>query len=390
MKKSVCTCAIILLVLTGCNVQTGKTPITSQQGGQPPVVSTVVPSEPPVSLTEVNFITGTTGFGITAGGIFHSSDAGQSWQEVYHTDGVQLLHLFFQGAQTGFVTAVQTCSPTTNCVSKPLLLMTVDGAKTWQQISPQLPADARELWYRHSMVFPSPQTGYAVLGFPVEGGRGDPRWAVLETEMLVTKDGGQTWDLSQLPPGDQATGGISFPSPDHGFITALIGHDYGVLATTDGGQSWRVAFKGGGTPLYAVQFLSEQDGYAAGGWTSKFNLSPRQLVLVTHDGGATWTEIYNHDELHGAPIVALQFSSPSVGWALTGMENLGASLSHPQPLLFTQDGGKNWTETKELGLNLDSVGESAWILQREGSEHGAVTLRHTTDGGLSWTLIQPK
>ena len=73
---------------------------------------------------------------------------------------------------------------------------------------------------------------------------------------------------------------VSFADARHGWA---VGHWGAILATTDGGETWRIQRMATAEdrPLFAVHFFDTQHGVAVGLWS---------LVLTTADGGKTWVE----------------------------------------------------------------------------------------------------
>ncbi len=107
---------------------------------------------------------------------------------------------------------------------------------------------------------------------------GDRAVAVGERgHILVSDDDGRTW--RQVPSPTRATlTAVSFADARHGWA---VGHDNTVLATADGGESWRLQYPPGprDISLLAVHFTDARRGIAAGAYAAFF---------TTADGGLTW------------------------------------------------------------------------------------------------------
>jgi photosystem II stability/assembly factor-like uncharacterized protein len=106
-------------------------------------------------------------------------------------------------------------------------------------------------------------------------------WLVGEGGLvLTTGDGGRSWQppLSPLPAAAAACdlGAVEFLG-DHVWITGAPGTL--VFHSTDGGRTWRSAHTRQTTPLHALTFVNEQTGWAVGALG---------CILATIDGGATW------------------------------------------------------------------------------------------------------
>jgi photosystem II stability/assembly factor-like uncharacterized protein len=189
---------------------------------------------------------------------------------------------------------------------------------------------------------------------------------------------------------------MSFLSPEEGFVTGWTADRSQVLATRDGGQTWQPIYDGDREFfLFAVHFLDRQQGFAAGGvsWYPDVR-GGMQIVLATEDCGVNWDVVYRRDHPingGGLPITRLRFSTPTVGWAATGgCYKMGMNGPCGGLPLFTSDGGHTWTVTGYMTMRFASVGTSAWIAGNPFPGHlGSFSLARTTDAGASWTAYPP-
>lgn len=96
--------------------------------------------------------------------------------------------------------------------------------------------------------------------------------------VLVSSDGGRTWEQKRVPARVLLTG-VYLLDADLGWA---VGHDAIILRTRDGGTSWeRVhAAPEEERPLLDVWFRDENHGFAIGAYG---------FFLVSDDGGTTWT-----------------------------------------------------------------------------------------------------
>ena len=88
---------------------------------------------------------------------------------------------------------------------------------------------------------------------------------------------GVAWRQAEVPTQRLLTG-LSFTDERHGFAT---GHDGIILATADGGRTWRKVHEAAreGRPLLDIGFLNRRIGIAVGAYG---------YLLRTQDGGETW------------------------------------------------------------------------------------------------------
>ena len=94
--------------------------------------------------------------------------------------------------------------------------------------------------------------------------------------ILVSADAGRSWRQSPVPTRATLTS-VFFVDAQHGWAA---GHDAVILATGDGGATWRKVHEDPASgPILDLWFRDPQNGYAVGGYG---------LFLATTDGGASW------------------------------------------------------------------------------------------------------
>ncbi len=177
----------------------------------------------------------------------------------------------FVSEDVGFVLENAGAEPT------PSIARTLDGGRTWQQVAVcstkmQIQGLMRDVECRlRSLYFVSPTVGYAV------GGMGEFLFT------MKTEDGGETWTVfyqdkvgSGSDPGFEILGGgdLFFIDENTGFVSLRSGR---ILATTDGGQTWRGLVGTAGwirfaDPEVGFSFLGAQFTYTTDGgkrWNSR-------------------------------------------------------------------------------------------------------------------------
>jgi photosystem II stability/assembly factor-like uncharacterized protein len=128
-----------------------------------------------------------------------------------------------------------------------------------------------------------------------------------------------------------------------------------ILATTDGGRTWRRQHTGG-EAFRSLEFVD-----AAHGWA----VAARRLLRTT-DGGGRWARVAEPPE----PLERVDFVSATVGWG-TG----GGMLSR------SGDGGRSWRPVRR---GIDSV---CFSDPRTGWAAGHGSVLRTGDGGRSWRSV---
>jgi photosystem II stability/assembly factor-like uncharacterized protein len=153
-----------------------------------------------------------------------------------------------------------------------------------------------------------------------------------ETQLLATRDGGNTWTPATSAPVIQGkVVAIGFVSQQDGWVLGAPGQ---LLRTQDGGTRWEsVPVLDGVTTPVSLQRLDEHIGWVL----------TKDAVLATRDGGATWTTAANPCNAM-QPIVVLpgqmSFSDEHVGWIGCDIP-IGAGTT-AGALYRTGDGGATW------------------------------------------------
>jgi photosystem II stability/assembly factor-like uncharacterized protein len=192
-----------------------------------------------------------------------------------------------------------------------MLQRTTDAGATWTLLTPNTTKHVFDLR------FTSPRHGVAA---------GD--WGLL----MYTEDGGDRWTLVGMPeefvlsplaediglePGDTILYALSFPDPTRGWAVGEFGT---ILATADGGRTWRQQRSPVDSTLFGTHFADAERGWAVG---------LDGVILHTTDGGSTWRQ---------APSPVSQRSLYDV--ALSGRHGWIAGDSGT--LLKSGDGGQTW------------------------------------------------
>ncbi len=187
-----------------------------------------------------------------------------------------------------------------------------------------------------------------------------------EGVLLQTSDGGANWTQNGF--NDtwwdlyDVAGSMDYPSyavGQHGLIlrSETFGEPFGIINKRF--LHW----------VGAIEFLDENNGWAAGG-EYVYNGSSIGKVLKTSDGGNTWEEIYSQD----AMIFDMDFVNENTGW-LVGRDGL---------IKRTRSGGVSWTtQESNVHANLNAVSfvdeNTGWAVSQYSD------ILNTTDGGNTWT-----
>ena len=160
----------------------------------------------------------------------------------------------------------------------------------------------------------------------------------------------------------------------------VVGYAGKILATNDGGFSWRQVPSGTTRALYKIHFVDDKQGWICG---------QEGTMLHTSDGGATWERQKTGTDLY---LFSLTFLDAQRGWA----------IGDKAILVETKDGGQHWKVRKitppsrknltneEAVASQDPVlydlyfrdADNGWVVGEFGS------IYHTSDGGQNWTEQQ--
>ena len=175
-------------------------------------------------------------------------------------------------------------------------------------------------------------------------------WAVGDWGAIIaTKDGGATWEdrsLGVTPvkteelPGRTSTTvtddiilyDVSFPDPQHGFIAGEFGT---LLVTSDGGATWTRRTAPTEKTLFGVYFTTPERGWVVG---------IDGLVLRTDDAGHTWEVQHGHPETTGVEDISFLDALKNPGMYAVRVEgDHGVVVGDVGMVLTSSDGGKTWT-----------------------------------------------
>jgi photosystem II stability/assembly factor-like uncharacterized protein len=330
-------------------------------------------------LTATEFVSATQGWAVGQDAILATTDGGAHWTTQL-SGKLNLTSVDFVNGQDGW--AIGTTS----------LLATTDGGAVWTPLPEPCPVI-------RSVHFISASDGYAVAGSGSAAGA-DPEFPATGGAVLVTSDGGHTWNPLPAPPDVQT---VCFSDPQHGWL----GANGQLYRTSDGGRHWTVltssagtlgdgygaamyvecaqagsawalrvgpgaamsqephvgyhASQSGATALFAEQYFqtpgATPTAQAPGSNPGPFSaLSPSAAIFIDNctacgagtapwdlvtNSGATLTSEGNVGGITGAE--AASFISAQVGWvAGTYMTFQGDTNRAQQRIVATTDGGRSW------------------------------------------------
>jgi photosystem II stability/assembly factor-like uncharacterized protein len=189
-----------------------------------------------------------------------------------------------------------------------------------------------------------------------------------DSVVLASANGGASWK-QQPSHTKQYLLAVDFVSSSEGWIAGTGGT---LLHTSDGGAKWsRVTTLASSDDLWSVDFVDAQHGWIAGGSA----VSGDGCLWRTSDGGQTWQQVAATPGAELFSVVAPTSSAP--GYAVGGDPAGGMGV------ILTSDDGATWNVSADhqpawFG-DVTANGGAAWLVGEQG------TVLHSTDGGTLWS-----
>lgn len=198
--------------------------------------------------------------------------------------------------------------------------------------------------------------------------------AVGERGHILTSVNGLDWQ-QQVAPTTATLTAVYFLDEQHGWA---VGHDAIILATTDGGQSWKVQWQNPELekPLMDVHFFNLEQGIAIGAYG---------LFYRTEDGGKNWTrelhaEFLSEDDqayLEDLKKEDVSLYNQELSSILPHLNHLSDNSSNRLYLVgeagliaFSEDEGKSWQR-----MDIDYFGSFFAVHQQTSGDIYAAGLR---------------
>lgn len=206
--------------------------------------------------------------------------------------------------------------------------------------------------------------------------------------ILATSNAGDSWErkmvcYSSSPCDGSSTDrvvanlrAVEFVDRAHAYVVGAAGT---IVATSDGGATWKVQPSGTGIDLLSVSFTDVQSGHAVGG-----GFSSAAVIVATNDGGQTWRTQLACDTGAGVPCSDVT-TQPLTGVSFVDADN-GYAVGNSGTMLATTDGGASWQrQTSHNSGPLYAVSFSdrnnGYAVGSTGSAAAVVA---TDNGGGTW------
>lgn len=189
--------------------------------------------------------------------------------------------------------------------------------------------------------------------------------------MFYTLDGGKNWSFKKIPTENNIYA-ISFFNKKTGWVATNVGE---IFATEDGGDNWTKQFTDtDARTIRHIDFADSKNGYAVGddGYVNN-------VMFKTTDGGKNWSEVKNLPLKTGADFAGMFFNK------VISADTIYA-ISWDNMFYKTINGGQSWDTTYIATDSTTSYFEGAFFLNsKEGWAVGPrQTIVHTNDYGKTW------
>ena len=175
----------------------------------------------------------------------------------------------------------------------------------------------------------------------------------------------------------------------------------GVFRSIDGGATWEMMGLEETHNIHRV-IIHPNDSKTVwvGATGTAWGDSPHRGVYKTTDGGISWNQVLYADERTGVADMIIDPSNPDkllvAMWSHRREPWFFTSGGEGSALHITYDGGENWKKlTSEEGMPEGEMGRIGLAISAANPdviygliESNSTALYHSTDGGLSWSVIQ--
>lgn len=275
--------------------------------------------------------------------VFATGDGGRTWTESAPVRAAGYARqLSFADPRDGWLLVSEGAAMDRNPVQ---VYRTTDGGANWSLTAQSPPINSDSdigipvVCDKTGITFASAVAGWLTSACAVR----------LSGELLVSRDGGVTWGSDPLPVPSSACadGGCEVTGPQFidGTAFLTVETDTGatdLLVSRDLGQTWQYVplppgYAAAKYPYPQVEFFDARRGVLVSAGSQG---TIGSVFYTTADGGQTWTAVPQgvHFTQPGA---AIDFVSPLAGfaWALAGDTNSAS----PPPVYETTDSGRTWT-----------------------------------------------
>jgi len=335
------------------------------------------------------------GWAVVAHRLWVTADGGSTWRDATPPGGFAtavadyLRGVDFADAAHGWVAINEAFTSGSDAYyGRVAIWRTTDGGRSWTKAL--LP---KAVFNRYGEVMPPVQLDFLDASHGFAFLSGNSAKGVNDSDLFWTADGGRTWSADR-PTGEGGMGiegTVGFATANDGVIVNAL-HGNGIVVTHDGGRTWTDAtFALPPGPPGAQLFFGQPvyfDG-RSGLVAIDFQIDTSSVTHVyrTLDAGSSWTMAATLP----TGVSAISFLDPHRWIGLTGSE-----------VLRTVDGGRTWLRSPAVGPPgapeslFMADARHGWVLvgmsvclSFKTNCSGRTGLYATVDGGSGWTQLWP-
>jgi photosystem II stability/assembly factor-like uncharacterized protein len=320
--------------------------------------------------------------------LYWTNDSGGHWKDIspHMSFETGVADVFFLDMSAGWM----LLSSGNNDADEPDfdLASTTDGGNQWRINRIRIPhLNSREVAL----------TGQGTLDF-VDRMHGWMNLAVVSGSafrssiLLMTKDGGTTWDWA--PGGSCAGGGtVRFVTQTDGWVAGGPGDEH-LCVTRDGAKSWQeitlqapAGVLPANVPAYeAPVFSGPKNGLLGVTYSGPERTKAALVLFATEDGGRSWKP----DRILPMPdVLAGGERIPSAVVNSVLLASSRSSSTGTMPLTIAPPGTKASTTIARVSSRALAVFELSFADISHGWASTSLGLLSTADGGVTWTDITP-
>jgi photosystem II stability/assembly factor-like uncharacterized protein len=374
----------------------------------------------PIWLQSLQMTSTTTGWALydsknpnSSSGVFEllarTTDGGRTWTDVTPAAALPMLATPYaeqvldpvDGEDT-YLAVTGATQESNNVVNPTVVFATTNGGRTWTKS-----ATLRAVSFASQVSFANPQHGFLMLGGNGGTMGEDQVW------LYQTSDAGKHWSLAAASPGEtgaafpaqQGPGriptecdkyGLDFPTATAGWIasTCNAGLTNGLLVSHDGGTSWSDQSLPIPATICAGRacFVRGPQFVGGAGFVTVDPQPGGPALLETRDLGQTWERIALPA---GVRYPQITFFSPTQGALVVA----GSQDSFQSTFYTTTNGGQTWTPVPQgtnftkIGVDIDFTSTKdglAWTNGENSDPATATSIYETTNSGRSWHVFTPR
>lgn len=357
-----------------------------------------------VICRDLYFTSSSTGWIIGGQGLYRTKDGGQSWALLNHSFAGLLRNSASPRLFSGIFLDDLHGWIAPGYVAGNQVLRTRDGAKTWEDVTPDFPETEQRGHVIRLLRFIDVDNGWLVIErFIVTGASIDTLAKVGPALLMKTEDGGDTWVGWDLP---WHVIDMEFEDPRLGWaLTSEQGDRLSLLRTQDGGRSWQLAVSSAARPDFAGvgQLMAAEQGKV-----HAFNRGRGELYSIDMDGDIELTlradsVLIRDIHFHNGAGSFVADSPPNGETVAEWMHSQISGRSDAVRQLVisrSDDGGISWSSPEPVawrGIGMFPVkirfydADRGWIVLHaratlESREQRFAVLR-TLDGGKNWETV---